>query len=198
MNTHLMNRYQRKRQLIAGISLIEVLVAMLVVSFGILAMSGLLANAGRYGKTSEFRGVATLLANDIADRMRANKPGVVNGSYTLTTAYSFDAPAPNASNACTELAPCAVDGADLAAKDLVDWRRAIFFNLPGGAGYLSVDTTNATNMAADVWVAWMDPSAVEETTAGADSGGATRDECPSAFVGNSDPKPRCVYFRVGL
>ena len=59
-----------------GVSLIEVLVALLVVSLGILAMSGLLTNSTRYGKTSEFRAVATLLANDIADRMRANKAGV--------------------------------------------------------------------------------------------------------------------------
>jgi type IV pilus assembly protein PilV len=57
----------------AGVALVEVLVAMLVVSVGVLAMAGLLATASRYGKTSEYRAVATLLAADMADRIRANK-----------------------------------------------------------------------------------------------------------------------------
>ena len=175
-----------------GVSMIEVLVAMLIVSFGVLAMSGLLTNSARYGKTSEFRAVATLLANDMADRMRANKPGVVGGSYVLNAAFAWPPTEPAANVNCTQAAPCVGDdGAALAAKDLAEWQRALYFGLPAGAGYVSV---SADFTAADVWVAWMDPSAVEETAA-ADTG---RNECPDAFVGGLEPPPRCAYFRVGL
>ena len=176
----------------AGVSLIEVLVALLVVSFGVLAMSGLLTNATRYGKTSEFRAVATLLASDIADRMRANIPGVKNGSYALAEKYERLSSPPAENLNCTEAKPCTGDnGAGMAAKDLADWRRALYFGLPGGAGYVSV---KADGTAADVWVAWTDPSAVEEALA-ADEG---RQECPDEFAGEADPRPRCAYFRVGL
>jgi type IV pilus assembly protein PilV len=174
----------------AGVSLIEVLVAMLVVSFGILAMSGLITNASRYGKTSEFRAIATLLANDIADRMRANMPGVRSGSYALTNAYEYLSSPPAVDQNCTEAAPCtAADGAAMAAKDLAEWRRALYFGLPGGAGYISVKPDGTS---ADVWVAWTDPAAVEETFA-ADDG---RTECPGDFAGKTGP--RCAYFRLGL
>ena len=182
--------WQRRRRH-AGVSLIEVLVAMLVVSFGVLAMSGLLSNATRYGKTSEFRAIATLLANDIGDRMRANMPGVTGGSYALAKEYErLDSP-PDADPSCVEGAPCTP--AALAAKDLTDWRRALYFGLPGGAGYVSV---SADGSAADVWVGWTDPGAVEEAFAGDEEAG--RKECPDAFAGNAEPRPRCVYFRVGL
>jgi type IV pilus assembly protein PilV len=175
-----------------GVSLIEVLVALLVVSFGVLAMSGLLTNATRYGKTSEFRAIATLLANDIADRMRANIPGVKNGSYALANEYQYLSSPPDADLRCTEAAPCVGDnGAAMAAKDLTDWQRALYFGLPGGAGYVSV---KADGTAADVWVAWTDPNAVEEALASEDD----RKECPDQFAGNAEPRPRCAYFRVGL
>jgi len=174
----------------AGVSLIEVLVAMLVVSFGILAMSGLLTNSTRYGKTSEFRAIATLLANDIADRMRANMAGVNADSYVLADEYEYLSTAPAADGKCSDAgSPCTE--AELAAKDITDWKRALYFGLPGGAGYLSV---SADRTAADVWVAWTDPDGVEEEQMFADG----RKECPDAFAGGADPRPRCIYFRVGL
>jgi type IV pilus assembly protein PilV len=175
-----------------GVSLIEVLVALLVVSLGILAMSGLLTNSTRYGKTSEFRAVATLLANDIADRMRANKAGVTANRYVLNDKYQRLSSPPPVDNRCTEAAPCVDDPATMAAKDLADWKRALYFGLPEGAGYVSVKADDHT--AADVWVAWTDPAAVEEVLMAADA----RDECPDAFADGVDPRPRCIYFRVGL
>ena len=62
-----------------GFSLVEVLVAMFVVAMGILALAGLLQASTRYSKMSELRSTATLLANDIADRIRANPIGAELG-----------------------------------------------------------------------------------------------------------------------
>lgn len=185
----------RRRSLVerrceAGVSLIEVLVAILVVSFGVLAMSGLLTNSTRYGKTSEFRAIATLLANDIADRMRANIEGVTANNYVLAGEYEYLSGPPAADPKCSSAAsPCTA--AEMAAKDVADWKRALYFGLPGGAGYLSV---SADHTAADVWVAWTDPAAVEEKLTSADG----REECPDVFAGDASPRPRCIYFRVGL
>ena len=60
------DRARRSHRPQSGVSLVEVLVALLVVSLGMLAMVGLLGTAARFGKTSELRSSATLLAQDKA------------------------------------------------------------------------------------------------------------------------------------
>jgi type IV pilus assembly protein PilV len=182
-----MNRSQQ------GATLIEVLVAMLVVSFGVLALTGMLAAASRFGKTSEFRSMATLLASDITDRMRANKPAVGLGDYDLLDGY--DPPdSPPVIPKCDDLNKCSAT--ELAAIDMAEWAQAMYYSLPGGQGYIVVDGSVNPPVAADVWVAWMDPSAVKEETAG-DSG--NHQECPGPFrLDDAKLQPRCMYFRVSL
>lgn len=176
-----------------GVSLIEVLVALLVVSFGILALSGLLASAARFGKTSEFRSVATLLASDMADRMRANKPSVALGNYEMLNAYDPPEAEPPDAPACADLAKCTT--AELAAQDVAEWNQALFHGLPGGQGYVAADGAQNPPVAADIWVAWLDPEASkDEAEAGTDK---THQECPPPFRGVA-PQPRCLYFRVSL
>lgn len=187
--SHLRGRPQR------GVTLIEVLVAMLVVSFGVLAVSGLMAAAARTGKTSEYRALATLLAADMTDRMRANKPAVKFGNYEMVDSYEVltEPPAEAADcaikNECTEL--------ELANIDKAEWERAIYFALPGGRGYV---TFNAPDESADIWVAWLDPDAVKNEAKAGDEKGAHQ-ECPPPFQtsgSTNDPQPRCMYFRVGM
>ena len=174
-----------------GVSLIEVLVAMLVVSFGVLALSGMLGAAARFSKTSEFRAVGTLLASDIADRMRANKPAVVKGGYELLNAYDPpETPPPNAKE-CVNKTECTVD--ELAAQDMAQWAQAIYYGLPGGQGYIAADNSVNPPVAADVWLAWLDPTASKDE----ETAGNGENECPPPFRGK-DVQPRCLYFRVGL
>jgi type IV pilus assembly protein PilV len=174
----------------AGVSLVEVLVAILVVSFGVLAVTGLQATAARFGKTSEFRAVATLLAADMADRMRANKPGVDAGNYTLIDDFA-------AIDAMPEVPECAIANAclvsELASIDVAEWRRAMFSSLPGSNGYVTTEAIGGRVIAADVWVAWLDPAAAGgEPTAGDDT-----EECPPGYR-ELEPQPRCLYVRVGF
>lgn len=176
---------------VRGASLIEVLVSSLIVSIGLLAMASVLMTASRYNKTTEFRSVATLLASDIGDRMRANKTVALTGGYNLTAAYPDPAALaasadPGSDPACVVSTNCTA--AELAAIDLNQWRRALFFGLPGGRGYVVAD--NALN-AVDVWVAWSDPEAGADTALAVNS-------CPANFDTDADPKPRCMYFRIAL
>lgn len=188
-------RTDRPRSGQRGVSLIEILVALLVVSFGVLAMSGLLGTASRYGKTSEYRGVATLLAADIADRMRANRPALNSKAVPPGSADAYDikddwellTSAPDA-EPCGDKADCTA--AQMAAMDKADWKRALYFALPNGMGYVSY---SPDQNAADVWVAWLDPVASSEE---AEAGDGKRQECPTPFQGKK-PQPRCLYFRVG-
>lgn len=195
-----------------GVSLIEVLVAILIVSMGVMAMAGLLAASTRLGKASEYRATASLLAADIADRMKANICGArgrfvspsgatvcgtapAAGSYDQTTAFVIPAPAPGADPACAVAKACTP--AEMAALDLAQWNRAVYYGLPNGMGYVKFD---AAGTAVDVWVAWLDPNASSGTDYDAVE---TRDLasnrylCPPTFRGTT-PKPRCVYVRVAL
>lgn len=191
-------RFTRKERLgpggSRGVTLVEVLVSILVVSLGLLAMAAMQTSAMRYNKTSEMRAVATLLARDVADRIRANSiGGVPQGTYTLNTAYgsavlSGAATLPN----CADTSSCT--GAEMATRDLAEWRNSLWASLPGAAAWMVVNGT-AAPMTADLWIAWLDPGEVAATRA--DSGAAS--ECPAAFVAaNTNPMPRCMYFRIGL
>lgn len=184
----------------SGVSLIEVLVAMLVVSMGVLAVAGLLATASRYGKTSEFRSVATLLASDIVDRIRANKPAldpVAGGDvavYNMVENYGSWATKPGDFGGCAIADSCTP--AEIASQDKAEWGQAVFNSLPGGAAFVELADDPKELPAADVWIAWLDPEASEDE-ARADNEEEGRFECPASFQ-NASPQPRCAYFRVGL
>ena len=77
---------QRQR----GFSMIELLISVVIMSIGVLGMVGLQMIAMQQNRSAMMQGEATLLANDIFDRMRAN-PGTTYSSdledaFTTTTA----------------------------------------------------------------------------------------------------------------
>lgn len=173
----------------AGVSLVEVLVALLVVSLGMMAMVGLLGTAARFGKTSEFRSTATLLAQDITDRLRANLKGAQDGDYDVLSTDLADA-LPEEAAACAVAAACTPK--ELADIDLAQWQATLFNSLPRGTGHVQF-----SGEAADIWIIWQDPSTLEDDAdktsflTGADGTSA----CPPGF-NVDDPIPSCMYFRV--
>ena len=64
-----------------GFTMLEVLVAILVVSLGLLGLAGLQTVGLRNNTSSAQRTIATQLAYDIADRMRGNYAGFLSGDY---------------------------------------------------------------------------------------------------------------------
>lgn len=177
----------------AGFSLVEVLVAMCVVSMGILALAALLQAATRYSKMGELRATATLLASDIADRMRANPIGgeAGSGGYDLTDKDVASPPAPPRAP-CSSEAPCGPS--ELARLDLADWTARLHATLPQGAARIqSHPGRSPVPGYVDVWVGWADPLTLSPGVSSEHSG---RD-CPDAWK-TSDPPVRCVYLQVAL
>ncbi|MFC5741602.1 type IV pilus modification protein PilV [Dyella tabacisoli] len=68
-----------------GVSLIEVLMAVLIFSIGLIGLAGLLVMATRSNEAAYLRTQVTFLAGNMADRMRANPMGVWNGNYNTDT-----------------------------------------------------------------------------------------------------------------
>ena len=62
---------------VSGFTLIEVLVALVVMSVGMLGIAGLYVTSMQAGRTSLFHHHAVTLAGDIADRIRANSRAAI-------------------------------------------------------------------------------------------------------------------------
>ena len=115
---------------IGGFTLLEVLVALVVLSIGLLGLAGLQLTSVTNTRDAYYRSQALMLSYDIADRMRANWTQI--GDYdgnTNTTPVS----------ACRTTGGC-VNASDMADDDLALWRQAVAA-LPGGEGIVCIDST---------------------------------------------------------
>jgi type IV pilus assembly protein PilV len=182
------------RRLSRGVSLLEVLISILLSAIGLLALAGANVSAMRYSKMSQYRGTATVLAKDIAERMRANKLGL--GSYAYATSWSSQATAAGVDDSC-ETADCTA--AELAAYDLANWRNVVQNQLPHGAVFVAIQGS----VGADVWIAWQDPAVANPSENSTDSRNAAADaakECPPTALGfaPADESVRCSFFRINL
>ena len=130
------------RSQMQGFALVEAMVTVLVFAIGLLGVIGLQTIALSSTSTSSMRTEATVLAYDLADRMRAN-----NVAARGVAGVGYDGPAA-AVNSCRrvysdaiEAAPAACDANDLAADDLYDWQQQVAQSLPGGLGTVCIDST---------------------------------------------------------
>lgn len=73
------NQIQSRQE--SGFTLLEILVAIVVLSIGLLGLAGLQVVSLNNNQVAYYRSIASQQAYDIADRMRANLAGVTAGSY---------------------------------------------------------------------------------------------------------------------
>lgn len=109
----------RQRQ--GGFSLIEVLIAALVLSLGLLGLAGLQTISLRMSQGANIRTQATHLAYEITDAMRANRGDAndyAKGTYAAITC----------NNAFTR------SGTNVVDADIAEWRNRLACLLPGGSG----------------------------------------------------------------
>ena len=118
----------------AGFSLIEVLVAIIILSIGMLGAVGMQAAAMQSNKETRNQSVAASFARELADKMRGNhavaiKSAAADNPYliaetTLTGTGSFVAPTENCfTTACSSAAAVAI-------WDMADWKNRVQNALP--------------------------------------------------------------------
>lgn len=126
-----MNSHRR----VAGFTMLEVLISIVVIAFGLLGVAGLQAFALKNSQSASYRSIATVLATDLIERMRANPVGASGTSYangaSMGTATQV--------NACLQTSGCPTPQ-DLAANDLFEWQDLIRKSLPSGVGYVCRDS----------------------------------------------------------
>ncbi len=116
-------RRARKHRL-RGFSLIEVMISILVFSFGLLGIAGMMTVSIKTNHNGYMRTQANVLADNMADRMRINPTGLWQDAYTGV--------AVTGSLECSLGEPC--DYAQLAAFDMQQWAFMIDRTLPNAQG----------------------------------------------------------------
>ncbi len=159
-----------RRQL--GFNLIEVMIALVVISIGLLGMAILQMTSLQQNQSAYYRSQATLLAYDVVDRMRANMDQVSAGNYFAVSGAINN----NCINYSGSASGCT--SAQMASNDIAEWQAVLATELPQGGGRVCRGTTTggavgapacnagftATNSPIHVFVWWNDDKNVSGAT----------------------------------
>ena len=177
-----------------GSSLIEILIAVVLLSFGMLSLAGMQAFAVAANKNTSNRGLAVALAADYADTIRANPGAFAAGNYDKAASFSAtDASVPAvASGSYCAFPNCTVG--QVANYEQAMMNSRLKANLRAGTFALvrPVESGIASITKADLWIMWH-----EQRGSATESSENSFDNCPAAIAAQS-PLPRCFYMRVSL
>lgn len=115
-----------------GASLTEVLVTLVILSIGLLGLANIQLTTAQGTNSSAQRFEATILAQDILERMRANRQQALAGAYVIDIGES-------------------AGSGGIAEDDLQEWKAALAA-LPDGDGSIEMDGTDRVT----ITVQWSD------------------------------------------
>lgn len=138
-----------------GFTLLEVLVAVVIVSLGMLGVAALLVTVHKADTSSYIQQQAVQTTYDMLDRMRANLQGTQAGNYSGGP-YSGTPPSPPAcqgtGNTCTPQ--------QMAKFDISQWTASLD-ELPGGSGTIASAASSNGTVNVTVSVSWSDAPGVQ-------------------------------------
>lgn len=105
-----------------GFTLIEIMVALVIFSIGLLGLAMLQTTGLKFNTDSYMRTQATILAYDLIDRMRANLVAVQAGNYCITSVTPCTTTAePGTAETCGDTTAGCDSSQRLAMYDLTYW-----------------------------------------------------------------------------
>lgn len=132
----------------SGVGLIEVLIAVLVLSIGMLGLASLQIWTLRNNQGAMERSMAVVQTFSIVDVMRADRANAIAGSFNV----NIDSPGVSS-------------GDTFAARSLTTWQGALVSALgAGAAGGINCTTTGATAGVCTIRVRWSDQRSADATT----------------------------------
>jgi len=131
---------------VEGFSLVEVLIALVIMSVGMLGIAGLYVHSMQAGRTSLFRHHAVTIAGDVADRIRANP--------TAAAAYTGAGADSNCVDGGIDCTP-----AQMASNDIFSWAQQAASALPTGTVNIVFDN-GPSPPTYQITVQWNEPGQV--------------------------------------
>lgn len=159
-----------------GLSMIEVLVSLTIVAFGLLGLAGLQARSMTFQKDSIDRKAGVEMAAQLAERMRANYDGFRQGHYDDT--FAWNAQVPGSIPACQDPLDCTPQ--EVANRDLAMWQIELRRRLPVSGAYL---VAPAGSLQMSLTLAWQE---------GQTTTGAVDPICANLNI--NDPQFRCMTW----
>lgn len=199
------------KRLQRGATLLEVLVAMVILTVALLGVAGLTSSAIKSNQFSRMRAIGLSLVSDYAERARSNTVGFSGYAYTS----GYNASTRSAATSDPTAAPVSCDvtvdttnpanstntcAAAIATYDQSQWLTNVANRLPGGTAYVVTETPDASSSVAgmpptrvlNIWLIW---SAIAEA-----DGFAQTQTCPSgaSIPEDGSVSVNCMYFRIML
>ena len=139
-----------------GFALLEVLVAVLVLAFGMLGIAGLMLTAHKANSSSYIKQQAVQSAYDVIDRIRANRQVAINGGYSVNNITTGNAPViPAVASPDCSAGTC--NASQLATYDIWYWLAKDLAQLPSGSGSIvTAAASTGSNTLVTVVVQWDD------------------------------------------
>lgn len=110
-----------------GFTLLEVLIAVMLLAVGLLGLAGLQAVSLRNNHSAYLRSQATMLAYDMIDRMRSNRSAAQAANYNIAIGTAASTSPPDCmAIVCT--------GSEMATADIADWKQRLASLMPSGDG----------------------------------------------------------------
>lgn len=131
----------------AGFTLLEVLIALIILAVGLLGMASLTVHSMQSNQSAYMRSQASVLAYDMADRMRTN----YIGATTTTTYTAATATAPSCPSGCSP--------SEQAQLDVAQWRAALQSSMPGATATITRTSAGADIFAYQITINWTDAGA---------------------------------------
>lgn len=160
------------RLLHAGFSLIEVLIALVIIAIGLLGIAGMQALAISNTSTARQRSLAAIEAASMGSMMRANRGyweaassvNVTATGSTSGTSWSSTTLSGSLSSQGTDCSTSACTPIQMAAYDLQNWGRYITMQLPKGSG--QVQCAAGSPVSCQVSVSWAEKTVAINSASG--------------------------------
>ena len=173
-----------------GASLIEVLVAILILSFGMLALANMMSFGVQLPKLSGYRATATTFGLAQIEQIRANPYGFSGNNYS--SPLNYDGTFASIAAADCAFPNCTI--ASLAVMDIATTQARVRQSLPAGGMIMKCDTPVCSwSSYGNLWIVWQEPSTFAAILP------TSSDNCPVEVTSvYTSPSPRCLYLRFKL
>lgn len=146
-----------------GFSLLEVLVALVILAIGMLGVAHILLIAHKSNTSNYMKQHAIQTAYNMLDKVRANRQAAINGNYSVNNIVANGAPnVPGAPSTNCNTSICS--SSDMASYDTWYWLSNDLVKLPNGCGSVTTAPSGISTLVT-VTVQW-DDSATTQSLGG--------------------------------